>query len=52
MNGHDLRYAPLRLVTDKLQKDERVVTSPRIGISKALDIHRRFYIDANPYVSK
>ncbi len=51
MNGHDLQKTPLRLVTGKLQKGETIATSPRIGISKARDIHRRFFIKDNPYVS-
>lgn len=50
--GHDLREAPLRLEAGDLQLDETIVTSPRIGISKARDIHRRFYIEQNPYVSR
>lgn len=51
MNGHDLRVAPLRLIQSSLRSGEVVVTSPRIGISKAKDIHRRFYVDGNPFVS-
>lgn len=52
MNGHDLREAPLRLITGVLGLEEVIVSSPRIGISRAKDIHRRFYIRDNPYVSK
>lgn len=52
MNGHDLHTAPMRLITGSLRKEERVVMSKRIGISKARDIHRRFYIEGNPYVSR
>lgn len=52
MNGHDLRLAPMRLIAGELGKNETVVMSPRIGISKAKDIHRRFYIKDNPYVSR
>lgn len=52
MNGHDLRLAPMRLIAGELGKNEAVVMSPRIGISKAKDIHRRFYIKDNPYVSR
>lgn len=52
MNGHDLRLAPMRLIAGELGKNETVVMSPRIGISKAKDIHRRFFIKDNPYVSR
>ena len=52
MNGHNLCEPPLRLIQGTLDPDEKINTSPRIGISKARDIHRRFYIENNPYVSK
>lgn len=52
LDGHDLHAAPLRLIVGTLHSDELVATSPRIGISKAREIHRRFYIDGNPYVSR
>ena len=52
LDGHDLHAAPLRLIAGALRPDEAVATSPRIGISKAREIHRRFYIDGNPYVSR
>lgn len=51
-NGHDLHNTPLRLESGTLRPDESIVTSPRVGISKAKDIHRRFFIKDNPYVSK
>lgn len=52
MNGHDLRNGHMRLVEGVLQENEHVGVSPRIGISKAKDIHRRFFIKDNPYVSR
>jgi DNA-3-methyladenine glycosylase len=52
MNGHDLRGAPLRLRKGDLRSGETVATSPRIGISRAKNIHRRFYIRGNEYVSR
>lgn len=52
MNGHDLHDAPLRLILGTLRDGESVVSSPRIGISRARAIHRRFYIVDNQYVSK
>lgn len=51
LDGHDLRQLPLRLVQGG-QEGETIVSSPRIGISKARDIHRRFYLKGNPYVSR
>lgn len=52
MNGHDLTKAPLRLITGELRADEAIATSARIGISKAKDLPRRFFIANNSYVSK
>lgn len=51
MNGHNLRHAPLRLTTGERIDPRNIMTTPRIGISKARDAMRRFYIDGNPYVS-
>lgn len=51
-NGHDLRLAPIRLIHGSLRKGESIASSPRIGISKAKDELRRFYIFGNPYVSR
>lgn len=51
LRGHDLHGYPLRLRTGSLRPGETVQTSPRIGISKAKDAHRRYYIAGNPYVS-
>lgn len=52
MNGHDLREPPLKLVQGGLRDGEAVAASPRIGISRARDVHRRFYIAGNPFVSR
>lgn len=52
MNGHDLHQPPMQLRIGSLREGEVVVTSPRIGITKARDAHRRFYIADNPYVSR
>ena len=51
MNGHDLNVAPLRLLIQPELPAEAVVTTHRIGISKAKDTQWRFYIKDNPYVS-
>lgn len=52
LNGHNLRYAPLRLVSGMPIDPSEIVTTPRIGISKAMDAQRRFYLRDNPYVSR
>lgn len=51
-NGHDLRLPPIKLLTGNLKTGEVIASSPRIGISLAKDIHRRYYISGNPYVSR
>lgn len=51
-NGHDLHETPLKLFTGSLQPDETISTSPRVGISRARAIHRRYFITDNPYVSR
>lgn len=52
MNGHDLHRPPMRLHVGSLREGETTAVSQRIGISKARDAHRRFYIKDNPYVSR
>ena len=52
LNGHNLRKTPIRLIYSSLAKDESIINTPRIGISKAKDELRRFYIEGNPYVSR
>ena len=49
--GHDLDQPPLRVVDAPLRDGERIVCSPRIGISKAVERRRRYFIDADPCVS-
>lgn len=51
MNGHDLTKQPLRLIIKSQLSDSNVVTTHRIGISKAKDVPWRFYIADSPYVS-
>lgn len=52
LGSHDLRRPPLKLIEGKLLEGEKVVRTTRIGISKAIEQKRRFYIEGNPYVSK
>ncbi len=52
MNGHDLRIPPLVLAEAPLHPGETITRSPRIGISKATDLLRRFHITGNRYVSR
>jgi DNA-3-methyladenine glycosylase len=52
LSGIDLRTGALRLDVGRLNSDEKVIQTTRIGISTAQDIPWRFYIADNPYVSK
>jgi DNA-3-methyladenine glycosylase len=52
LNGHDLGEQPVELQEGVLRPEESISRSPRIGISKATDLLRRFYITGNPYVSR
>jgi DNA-3-methyladenine glycosylase len=52
MNGHDLHERPLRLLDGRLEAEEMVVRSTRIGISKAADLVRRYFIAGNSFVSR
>lgn len=52
LNGHNLAFPPLQLVTGKPIPAKSIVATTRIGITR--DTHRlwRFYIKGNPFVSK
>ncbi len=52
LNGHDLATPPLQLIEQPALADSMVVAAPRIGISKAADALRRFYIADSTYVSR
>lgn len=52
LDGHDLRHSPMKLITGTLRPGEPIGISPRIGISKARDAHRRYFICGNSYVSR
>ncbi len=49
--GHDLKNPPLQIFEPE-NRNFKVVSTTRIGISKAVDEIARFYIEGNPFVSK
>lgn len=51
-NGHDLRREPLRLIQGALRPEESITRTTRIGISRAAEKLRRYYIAENRHVSK
>lgn len=51
-NGHDLGEEPLRLIAGELGIGEVVGRSTRVGITRATDRLRRYYLTGNPYVSR
>lgn len=52
LDGHDISQPPLRVLLSPPLADDHVVVTERIGITKAADWPRRFYIRDNPYVSR
>lgn len=52
MNGHDLTKTPLKLIERPEIAKKDIITTARIGISKAKDVPWRFYIRGNDYISK
>lgn len=52
LSGHDLVEPPVRLIQRPAVSGDNITASPRVGISKATQELRRFYITDNPYVSK
>ena len=50
--GHNLHKTPLVLSVNPLHAGERIIATPRIGISKNANALRRFSIEGNPFVSK
>ena len=52
LDGHDISAPPLRVLLSPPLADDQVVATARIGITKAADWPRRFYLRDNPYVSR
>ena len=52
LNGHNLALPPVRLIRQPELPNRDITATRRIGISRAADKLRRFYITDNPYVSK
>ncbi len=52
LNGHNLLLPPLLLIPHTLSLHEEIITTTRVGISRAKDALLRFYIANNPYVSR
>lgn len=52
MNGHNLMHEPFRLELQAPLQPAAIVATPRIGISKAVDVPWRFYVAGSKYVSK
>jgi DNA-3-methyladenine glycosylase len=52
LNGHNLQKKPLRLYANKPLHKNKITQTTRIGISKGLAMPWRYYITANPYVSR
>lgn len=52
LSGHYLRNKPLILKSGLLKKNEKVIKTTRIGITRAKEELLRFYIENNPYVSR
>lgn len=51
--GTDLtKKGPLSIVAGESVAQDSIVSSPRIGISKAQELHWRFYIKNSPWVSR
>ncbi len=52
LNTHNLRLSPLVLSTNQQISENQIVISKRVGISKAKDELKRFYIKDNRFISK
>lgn len=51
LDGHNLEKPPLRLIMQPALESSQIVTTTRVGITKATEALWRFYIKDSPYVS-
>ena len=51
-NALSLQQGPLRILTGERVADDRVLVSPRVGITKAAAEMLRFFVADNPFVSR
>lgn len=52
LNGHDLNMTPLRLIVQPALRQERIIQTTRIGLSRGKDVPWRYFIKDNPFVSR
>jgi len=52
MNGHNLAKPPLTLVLHPMLEDAEIISTTRIGVTRAKEVLRRFYIKNNEYISQ
>ena len=50
LNGHRLDRAPFKVFAP--DRAHRVVTGPRIGITKAMEVHWRIGLEGSPFLSR
>jgi DNA-3-methyladenine glycosylase len=51
-NGADLTRGLFTIEPPDRPRDFRIATGPRIGITRAIDLRLRFWIDDNPFISR
>ncbi len=51
-NGHKLWEKPLNIGNGEIYTDRQIITTTRIGISKAVDLPLRFYVKGSKFISK
>jgi len=51
-NGRSALRGTLRIEADPSEPQLRILTSPRIGLSRGTELRYRFFVDGNPYVTR